>query len=97
NEIRSFARQLNNVLEDERSRIAREIHDELGQQLTGLKMSLSSLNKISNSHTNIQEIVHDMMRGIDHSIESLRNLSTELRPGILDTLGLAPSLEWLVK
>jgi signal transduction histidine kinase len=97
NEIRSFAVQLNNVLEDERSRIAREIHDEFGQQLTGLKMSLSSLEKSLGSEKKSKDIIHDMLTGVQNTIQSLRNFATELRPGILDTLGLVPSIEWLGK
>jgi PAS domain S-box-containing protein len=97
NEIRSFAKQLNDVLEDERSRIAREIHDELGQQLTGLKMSLSSLRKMKTGDETFRGIVTDILTGIETTIQSLRNFSTELRPGILDTLGMIPSIEWLVR
>jgi PAS domain S-box-containing protein len=97
NEIRTFARQLNTLLEDERSRIAREIHDEFGQQLTGLKMSLSSLKHLSAKNERGQRIFNDIMEGVESTIQSLRKFSTELRPGILDTLGLAPSIEWLAR
>lgn len=95
-EIRTFARQLNAVLEDERSRIAREIHDEFGQQLTGLKMSLSSLRNMDLPPRAL-EILNDALTDVKNSIKSLRHISTELRPGILDTLGLIPSLEWLAR
>lgn len=95
-EIRTFARQLNTVLEDERSRIAREIHDEFGQQLTGLKMSLSSLRDLD-LPARAHEILNDALSDVKNSIKSLRHISTELRPGILDTLGLIPSLEWLAR
>lgn len=95
NETRSFARQLNDKLEEERSRLAREIHDEFGQQLTGLKMSLSSLQNLKGKDEQAQQVVNDMIQGVEETIQSLRNFSTELRPGILDTLGLAPSIEWL--
>lgn len=97
NQIRTFARQLNNILEDERARLAREIHDEFGQQLTGLKMSLSYLEKLSQLPDDAVAIIRESLLGVENTLQSLRNLSTELRPGILDTLGLAPSVEWLVR
>ncbi|HEY0897838.1 MAG TPA: PAS domain S-box protein, partial [Sphingobacteriaceae bacterium] len=92
-EIRSFARQLNSVLEEERARIAREIHDEFGQQLTGLKLSLASL-KIPG--IDAAAVIDSMLDKMDETIQFLKRFSTELRPGILDTLGLFPSIEWLV-
>jgi PAS domain S-box-containing protein len=97
-EIRRFARQQNTIMEQERARIAREIHDEFGQQLTGLKMSLSSLKKqfVSNP-ANAEEVLAIVLGDVDQSIQSLREFATELRPGILDTLGLFPSIGWLAK
>jgi PAS domain S-box-containing protein len=97
NEIRNFAKQLNNTLEDERSRIAREIHDEFGQQLIGLKMLLSSLIQVIRPQPEAKEIIDEMMSGLEKTRFSLQNFSTELRPGILDALGLIPSIEWLAK
>jgi PAS domain S-box-containing protein len=96
-EIRSFASQLNESLESERRRIAREIHDELGQQLTGLRMLLSSLGAPGTSRENARKIISDMQQSLDGARSSIRNLATELRPGILDTLGLVPSIDWLAK
>ena len=97
-EIRRFARQQNTIMEEERARIAREIHDEFGQQLTGLKMSLSSLKKqfVSNPG-NAEEVLTTVISDVDQSIQSLREFATELRPGILDTLGLFASIGWLAK
>jgi PAS domain S-box-containing protein len=95
NEIRNFASHLNSVLEEERSRIAREIHDEFGQQLTGLKMSLSTLRKQATDAAT-EETINDMLRGIEATVQAMREFSNELQPVILDTLGLIPSIEWLV-
>ncbi len=96
-QARKFAGQLNNILEEERARIAREIHDEFGQQLSGLKMSLTFLKKISSGSKQINDLTDSMKQDIDATLQSLREFATELRPGILDTLGLTESLEWLVK
>ena len=97
-EIRRFARQQNTIMEEERARIAREIHDEFGQQLTGLKMSLASLKKqLTTNPGNAEEVLAAVISDVDQSIQGLREFATELRPGILDTLGLFPSIGWLVK
>ncbi|MGZ3822048.1 MAG: ATP-binding response regulator, partial [Mucilaginibacter sp.] len=91
--VRAFATQLNNALEEERSRIAREIHDEFGQQLSGLKMSLSSLRKIKDVP---EELINAMVADVDVSIQSVRQIANELRPVLIDRLGLFAALEWLV-
>jgi signal transduction histidine kinase len=93
---RSFAKQLNNVLEEERSRIAREIHDEFGQQLSGLKMSLSSLKKNSGVHVDVKPIIDVIVTEVNISMQSLRQIANELRPVLIDKLGLFAAIEWLV-
>ncbi len=95
-QIRNFASYLNRMLEDDRTRMARELHDEMGQQLTGLKMSLSSVLNFTGEKAQ-RERVAEILSGVENMINSLRKFSNELRPAILDTLGLAPSIEWLVK
>jgi signal transduction histidine kinase len=95
--IRNFAKQQINLLEDERSRIAKQIHDEFGQQLAGIKMSLSSLTKYHNSGKDSREILDSAISEVDNTMQSLRRFATTLRPGILDTLGLITSIEWLVE
>jgi len=96
-QIRNFARHLNQVLEGERSHIAREIHDELGQQLAGIKMGIASFKNVERPITDVATYVNSILKDVDETIQSLRKIATELRPGILDTLGLVPSIEWLVK
>ena len=94
-QIRNFAAHLNNVVEDERASIAREIHDELGQQLVGIKIGLSSLKSPVGTNSKTEETINEMMNEIDTTIQSLRKIATQLRPGILDSLGLIPSIQWL--
>lgn len=94
-EVRNFAQHLNKVLEDERAHIAREIHDDVGQQLAGIKIGLSFLKKSDGANGITEEKVNAMISDIDSTIQSLRKIATELRPGILDTLGLISSIKWL--
>lgn len=93
---RNFAKRLNDVLEEERSRIAREIHDEFGQQLSGLKMSLSSLKMNPGVDADVVPMIDTMMVEVNHSIQSLRQIANDLRPVLIDKLGLFAALEWLV-
>jgi len=90
--IKSYAHNLNKEIEKERSRLARELHDELGQILSGLKMSLALIK----NNLNGQKTVESMDADIDRAMHSVKKIATELRPGILDTMGLIPSLEWMV-
>lgn len=92
-QIRNFAHHLNQVMEDERAHLAREIHDELGQQLVGIKIGLSFI-KGEDNKTNTT--IDGLMKNVDETIQSLRKIATGLRPGILDSLGLVPSIAWLV-
>ena len=78
-----------------RTKIAREIHDVLGQQLTGLKMNLSWLNKREyEKNGEIRPKLKDSINLIDEISKQVRNIATELRPGILDDLGIIAALEW---
>lgn len=93
---RSFAKQLNDVLEEERSRIAREIHDEFGQQLSGLKMALSSLKRNPGVHSDVGPVLDTIVADVNMSIQSVRQIANELRPVLIDKLGLFAAIEWLV-
>ncbi|MGH2522597.1 MAG: histidine kinase, partial [Anaerolineales bacterium] len=94
-QLRRLSSYLQQVREDERTRIAREIHDELGQALTGLKMDVSWLkSRLGKRQTALLEKAEAMSHLIDTTVQSVRRISTDLRPGILDDLGLLAAIEW---
>lgn len=94
-QLRSLAAKLQSIREEERTRISREIHDELGQALTGVKMDLAWMtNRFADDQVPLTERSKSMARLIDGTIQTVRKIATELRPGILDNLGLVAALEW---
>ncbi len=94
-DIRQLASNLQGIREEERTNIAREIHDELGQQLTGLKMDLHWLTrKIKSKDEEVISKMNESMELINATITSVRKIATDLRPSILDDLGLLAALEW---
>ena len=94
-ELRDLATHLQNIREEERTRIAREIHDELGQQLTGLKMEISWLNKkIQPENIEVSNKLKDALFLIDDTVKNVRRIATQLRPSMLDDLGLVSAMEW---
>lgn len=94
-QMRALTNYLQHVREEERTRIAREVHDELGQALTGLKLDMSWLgSKLARNAKPVQQKVKTMVDHIDSTIQTVRRIATELRPGILDSLGLVAAMEW---
>jgi signal transduction histidine kinase len=95
-QLRNLSAHLQNIREEERIHIAREMHDELGQLLTGFKMDVSWLkNKVTKSEIpDVQQKLEGMMGIIDEAVNFVRKLAAELRPNLLDDLGLIPALEW---
>ncbi len=94
-QLRALSIYLQHVREEESMRISRAVHDELGQALTGLKIDLSWLStRLPKRLDLLIDKTREMSRHIDETIETVRRISTELRPGILDHLGLAAAIEW---
>jgi PAS domain S-box-containing protein len=95
-QLRSLSVRLQAVREEESIRIAREIHDELGGALTGLKMDLSWIGKrlSGESRAAVQQKLQSALELIDETVVKVRNISMELRPSVLDDLGLAAAVEW---
>ncbi len=98
-ELRALSAHVESAREEERTGIAREIHDELGQALTALKMDLAWIGRRAAGTSGLSreallEKVQAMSSMTDQIIDQVRRISSELRPGVLDDLGLLPALEW---
>ena len=94
-QLRALAANQEEVREEERKVIAREIHDEFGQALTCLKMDLSYISRrMQPNQKTLLGKVNAMMRLIDNNIQLIRDVSSQLRPGILDDFGLVSAVEW---
>lgn len=94
-QLRALSLKLQSVLEEERTRISREIHDEFGQTLTILKMQLSFLEKrFRGNPIPIGKWTKPMSQMIDSTIQKVRKIAAELRPVLLDDLGLQAAMEW---
>lgn len=96
--LRQLSVRMEAITEAERTRIAREIHDELGHLLTALKYDVEGLiNQSDLSAENLKDELGVMIDMVDSLIDSVRKIATDLRPGILDHLGLFPAIEWQIK
>lgn len=95
-ELRQLSASLVEAREAERRRIARELHDELGQQLSALKMELSTL-KGSHETRARSDRIDGMLQMIDETVGSVRRIAADLRPLMLDDLGLSAALDWLAR
>jgi PAS domain S-box-containing protein len=93
-QLRTLTVKLESIREEERKHIAREIHDQLGQILTGLKMNLSWISKKISAEDALKKKTEYMLDLIDMAIQSVRKIATDLRPGVLDELGLEAAIEW---
>ena len=96
-QLRALTAYWQNAIEAERAYIAREIHDEFGQYMTALKMDLTWLVKRLPEGDEKVERIHGMNTLVDDSITMMRRIATQLRPNLLDDLGLNAALEWQAK
>ena len=97
-ELRHLSQQLVRVQEEERKSISRELHDEVGQTLTAIRMELSNLEELHNlDGSQFHQHLGEARRLAGEVLQVVRNLAMGLRPSILDDLGLGPALEWQAK
>ena len=95
-EFRKLNQHLENIREEERTKIARELHDEIGQQMTVMKMDLALLlRKATRDESRVT--LNGMIALADTTIATIRRISSSLRPGILDDLGLLSAIQWHCK
>lgn len=96
-EIRHLSRRLIEGMEEERRRLAADLHDEFGQSLTALHLGVESLRKsLDPSLAEHQARCQKLIADIEVLADNMRNISTELRPDMLDHLGLVPTVDWFV-
>ena len=99
-ELRALSDRQQQLREEEQKRIAREVHDELGQALTGIKMYIHLLRKQVDAAEVGPHVLSDGLGGLiemtDDTIHTVRRIASELRPSLLDDFGLIPAMEWQV-
>jgi two-component system sensor histidine kinase UhpB len=96
--LRELSAALQTVREEEKTRIARELHDELGQVLTALKMDAAAIeSELDPNQAVLLRRIASMKQLIDATVGSVRRIAADLRPVMLDNLGLVPTLEWLTQ
>ena len=94
-QLRELSSHMENVREEERRKMAREIHDELGQALTVLKMDIKWLSHhLTDDKNQIEDKLDAISDRIDATVHTVQRVSSELRPGILDDLGVSAAIEW---
>jgi PAS domain S-box-containing protein len=96
-ELSVFAAQAHSIREAEKSRVARELHDDLAQSLTALKMdTIWVRSNLADGNLQVKGKLADMLSMLDATVAATRRIAADLRPLLLDDLGLVPALEWLV-
>jgi len=92
--LEELHKHLNEIRENERALISREIHDQIGQSLTALKLDLNWMHKYINTNPEAEAKLEGMIELVSNTIKDVQRISSDLRPGILDDLGLAAAIEW---
>jgi signal transduction histidine kinase len=93
-ELRALAARLQRAREEERTAIAREVHDELGQALTGIKLDIVWMKRLLPGDPELLAKCQSVVDQIDGTLDTVRRIATELRPSVLDQLGLHAAIEW---
>lgn len=100
-QLRTLSAKLTAIQEDERRRLSRELHDELGQSLTALSINLAAIDKkvstsdlAAETSQSIQSRVNESIQLVNETLDQIREISADLRPATLDDLGLIPTLRW---
>ena len=97
-QLRELTEAMRTLREEEQARIARELHDELGQILTALKLDLTWLvGRLGDDQTQVRDKLISMRGVIDAALDAVRRIAADLRPAILDDLGLAAAVEWQLR
>lgn len=92
-QLQTLSRRMLEVQEDERRRIARELHDDIGQELTAVKINLQAARRVAGTAL---PFIEDSVSIVERALQQVRNLSLELRPSMLDDLGLIPAMRWYI-
>lgn len=95
-QLRQYAQQLMHAQEQERARIARELHDEIGQALALVKMNVRSVHDITDT-TSVSPRLAQSLGIIEETLQRVRRLALDLRPSMLDDLGLVATLQWYIE
>jgi signal transduction histidine kinase len=92
--LEDLHKHLNEMIENERASISREIHDQIGQSLTALKLDLNRMHKDISTNPEAVAKLESMVELVSNTIKDVQRISSDLRPGILDELGLVSAIEW---
>lgn len=94
-QLRALADRLQWVREEDRKKVARDLHDEIGQILTSIKMDMKWISRrLPDSEGEVRNRLQESLQSIDEGVNSVRAICSRLRPGVLDDLGLAAAIEW---